>query len=137
MTSERRKSVVVLAATLLIGILLGLLIPGFFNKWEKRGKGGNRGHDQNTEHKKDWFVGTMNRIIQPDSLQARQIKPVTEWASIEIDSLESRANHTMTIILDSVKNQLRPILTPEQQSRLDKFDANARQAWIKGGRRRH
>jgi len=43
MTSERKKSIFILAMTLLAGMLLGLLIPGFFNKWNKRGNYGNRG----------------------------------------------------------------------------------------------
>jgi hypothetical protein len=137
MTSERKKSIIILAMTLLVGILLGLLTPGFFNKWEKRGKYGNRGHDQDYNHKKEWFIGTMNRILKPDSLQAKKIQPVTEWAAIEIDSLESTANQKMNSILDSVKNQLKPILTPEQQNRLDKFDAHAKKTWMKGSKRRH
>ena len=137
MTSERKRSIVILAMTLLAGILLGLLIPGIFSKWEKRGKYGNRGHEQDYDHKKEWFINTMNRILKPDSLQARKIKPITEWAAIEIDSVESGANQKMTVILDSVKRQLGPLLTPEQQIRLDNFDANAKKTWSKEGRRRH
>ncbi len=137
MTSERKKSIFILSATLVAGILLGLLIPGFFDKWERRGKAGDRLGARDFDHKREWFGGTMNRILQPDSLQARQIRPVIEWAAVEIDSLEALANQRMTVILDSVKIQLKPILTPDQQRRLDGFDANAKKTWIKGGKRKH
>jgi hypothetical protein len=137
MTSERKKSIIILVVTLLAGILLGLLIPGFIHKWGRRGDSGNRVHEPGYDHKKEWFVGTMNRILQPDSLQARKIQPVTEWAAIEIDSLQSAANQKMTDILDSVRNQLKPILTPDQQTRLDNFDAHARKSWTRGNKRRH
>jgi len=138
MTSERRKSIIILAMTLLAGILIGLLVPGFFHKWDKRGKYGDRGHNQqDMRNKREWFIGTINKIVEPDSLQAEKIQPITSWASIQIDSVESIANQNMSAILDSVKNQLKPILTAEQQKRLDHFDANAKEKWGGIGRPNH
>jgi hypothetical protein len=137
MTSERRKSIIILTVTLLVGILLGILVPGFIDKWERHGKHEDREHEEHDERKKEWFAGTLNKIIKPDKAQAAKIKPIAEWAAVEIDSLENRANHRMTVILDSVKIQLKPILTPDQQHRLDKFDAKAKKSWVREGKRRH
>ncbi|HEX5168219.1 MAG TPA: hypothetical protein VFW11_03540 [Cyclobacteriaceae bacterium] len=134
MTNERKKSIIILVSTLTIGIILGILIPGFFYKVNHR-----QLHSGQPRHeppgKREWFVGTINRIVMPDSAQSRQIRPITAWAATEIDSIEQRANAQMGNVLDSVKSQLKPILTPGQWERLDKFDAEAKGRW--NGRRRH
>jgi hypothetical protein len=132
MTSERRKSIIILIITLVIGILLGLLVPGFFHKLSDRGFHG----DRSRAHKRDWFIGTINHILQPDSTQAKQIKPITTWAAKRIDFIESSANEQMANVLDSVKIKLKPILTTDQQKRLDAFDTKAKGNW-NNGRRHH
>ncbi|HTJ53018.1 MAG TPA: hypothetical protein VL443_26370 [Cyclobacteriaceae bacterium] len=136
MTSERRKSILILSATLLVGIVLGLLVPGFFYKLGRHDHGGHgRRGDGPMEHKKDWFVSTIYRVAQPDSAQAKQIKPITHWAAQEIERIETTANHEMSVVLDSVKIQLKPILTDEQRKRLEEFESNAKSHWK--GRRGH
>jgi hypothetical protein len=134
MTSERRKSILILAMTLVVGILIGLLVPGFIHKWENRGSYDNKEREQNPNRKRE-FVGLMNRVLQPDSMQAKQMQPILAWAAIEIDSVGSQANQRMGSIFDSLKIQLKPILTAEQQERLDQFDANAKERWGSRGPR--
>ncbi|MEO8471590.1 MAG: hypothetical protein ABI477_05330 [Chryseolinea sp.] len=133
MTSERRKSIIVLASTLVLGVLLGLLVPGVFFKLSDRGAHGGRGRgDHDAPQKKEWFVGMINHVIRPDSLQSKRIKPITEWAATRIDSIEQHANGQMASVLDSVKNQLKPIVTADQQKRLDEFDTRAKGNWNRG-----
>ncbi len=43
----------------------------------------------------------------------------------------------MSNVLDSVKSQLRPIITAEQQKRLDHFDANVKKKWKGRGKPKH
>ena len=136
MTSERRKSVIILIATLLLGLVLGLLVPAVFHKIYIRNRINTQVDNAGPLHKKEWFVGTIHRIVQPDSMQAEKIKPITEWAATQIDSIEYSANQHMSAVLDSVKIQLKPILTDEQQSRLDEFDARAKGNWNREGRHR-
>lgn len=131
MNSERKKAVLTLAGTLIIGIFLGLLVPGLFHKVRERG-GNHRGRadgGRESENKKEWFTGTIYRILQPDSIQAKKIKPITEWASHQIDSLEASSNRGLANVLDSVKKQLQPIITEEQFRRLDEFDNRAKGRW--------
>lgn len=135
MTTERKKAILILSGVLIVGFLAGFLTHGFvFNyqrhKFEQRG---GRGHM--TGNRKDWFIGTIYRIIQPDSTQAKAIKPITGWAATQIDSLEQYSNHRLAEVLDSVKAQLKPIVTDEQYKRLSEFDARAKGHW-RGGRRR-
>ena len=136
MTSERRKSILILSATLIFGIILGLLVPGLFYKLGRHDYG-RHGRYRNgpMEHKKDWFVSTIYRVAKPDSAQAKQIKPITHWAAQEIERIETTANHEMSVVLDSVKTQLKPILTEEQRKRLEEFESNAKSHWR--GRRGH
>jgi hypothetical protein len=128
MTSERKKSIFILAITLVVGILIGLLVPGFFHKMENRSRYGNREHDQNPNRKREFAV-LMNKVIKPDSMQAKQLQPIFAWAATQIDSVGSLANQRMASIFDSLKIQLKPILTAEQHERLEKFDADAKEKW--------
>ena len=128
MTSERRKSILILCATLIVGILIGLLVPGLFHKYEGR-KHGRGGRDMSNERKKEWFASTIYRVVKPDSAQAKQIKPIAEWASQQLEAIEVSSNSQMSAVLDSVKVQLKPILTDEQQQRLIDFHAKAQGRW--------
>lgn len=134
MTSERKKSIAILATTLVVGILLGLLVPGFFHKYRGGNERGRGGRDHGPEHKKEWFTGTIYRIVKPDITQAKQIKPITEWASQQIEAVETSSNERLSAIMDSVKVQLKPILNEEQLQRLNDFDSKAKGHW-KGGQR--
>jgi hypothetical protein len=133
MTGERRKSILILIGTLIIGILLGLLVPGVFHKMNRKREGQFNGKPREEMSRKgDWFASTINRIVQPDSMQAKQIKIITDNASIKIDSIESGANLRMSEVLDSVKNQLKPLLNEDQRKRLEEFDAKAKSNWHGG-----
>jgi len=135
MTSERRKSILILCATLLVGILVGLLVPGFFHKYEGR-RHGRGGREMSNEGKKEWFAGTIYRVVKPDSAQAKQIKPITDWAAQQIEAIEVSSNSQMSAVLDSVKAQLKPIRTEEQQQRLVEFHEKAEGRWRGHDRKR-
>jgi regulator of extracellular matrix RemA (YlzA/DUF370 family) len=136
MTSERRKSILILCATLIVGILIGLLVPGFFHKYQGGRQHGRGGRDMGNERKKEWFASTIFRVVKPDSAQAKQIKPIADWASQQIEAVENSSNSQMSAILDSVKVQLKPILTEEQQQRLTEFHEKADGRWKGHGDRK-
>jgi hypothetical protein len=135
MTSERKKSIIVLITTFLLGIALGFLTPGIVRKLGEREQRTTLGPAGRPSHKREWFIVMLHRVVQPDSAQLVHIQPVTEWASIQIDSIENSANRQMSFVLDSVKSTLTPVLTPEQQKRLEEFDARAQGHWKQRGRR--
>ena len=80
MNAIRRKSILILIATLFFGILLGLLVPAVIHKIRTRTEPRSGDSHRGGFHRKDRFVSTLQRVLQPDSSQAEQIKPVTEWA---------------------------------------------------------
>ena len=129
MTRERKITVLILIATLIVGVFIGLLIPGLFHKYRGGMQGKPGGRDRGDDSKKEWFARTINRIIKPDSIQAGKIKPITDWASQQIEAVEISSNARMSDILDSVKVQLKPILTEEQQERLTEFQGRAQGRW--------
>ena len=132
MTKERRKAVLILAGTLIIGILIGMLTSGVSHKM--RGRGGMPQRGMSAEHKSEWFAKTILRIVRPDSNQVAQVRPIAQWAAHRIDSIEAFSNQQLAVILDSVKTQLKPIITDEQLKRLNEFDNKAQDHW-RGDRR--
>jgi hypothetical protein len=137
MTRERRITILVLIGTLVVGILIGMLTPGLFHKYRGRMQRGKGGPENTDGGKKEWFAHTINRIVQPDSVQSKKIEPITTWASQQIEAVEVSSNARMSEILDSVKVQLQPILTDEQQQRLSEFRNKAQGKWKGEGDRRH
>ena len=129
MTNERKKALLFLSATLIVGILIGLLVPGIFHKYRSGHQHGRRGHGRGPDDKTQWFAGTIYRVVKPDSVQSNQIKPITEWASRQIEAVEANSNARLSSIMDSVRIQLKPILTEEQLQRLDEFGARAKEHW--------
>ena len=120
----------ILIATLIIGILVGVLAPGLFHKVKRRtGKANYHGDSLRHDQKANWFSETITRIVQPDSTQSQKVTTITKNAAMEIDSIESRANIKMSMVLDSVKVQLKPILNDEQWKRLQEFDTKAKSNW--------
>lgn len=129
MTTERKKAILILSAVLIVGFLSGFLVHGFIGRYQRNHQQERGGRGRMPGDKKDWFVGTIYRIVQPDSAQLKEIKPITQWAAAQIDSVERNSNQRLADILDSVKVQLKPIITSEQLQRLDEFDAKARGHW--------
>lgn len=137
MTRERKITILVLIGTLMIGVLIGMLTPGLFHKYRGGMRHGRGEVTHGDEGKKEWFTHTINRIVQPDSIQAKKIEPITTWASQQIESLEISSNARMSQIMDSVRMQLQPILTETQQEQLTEFHNNAREKWRGDGGKRH
>ncbi len=133
MTSERKKAIATLSATLIVGIIIGILVPGFVGKFREGGRHtmGEHGRGRGGEDKKDWFAHTIYKIVQPDSAQAQKIKPITTWASEQVEQIENTSNQGLIKVMDSVKVQLKPIITSEQLQRLDGFSERAKGHWRK------
>lgn len=139
MTADKKKAALYLSITLIIGILIGSLIPAFYGRFRHReGKDMRdgremRGGKDNKQfgNKQEWLTKTIIRIVKPDSLQVKEIRPLTSQAAAQIGELEKGSNERMSAIMDSLNTKLRPILNDEQNKRLDEFSSKARQRWKK------
>ncbi|MBK1878704.1 hypothetical protein [Pelagicoccus mobilis] len=108
----KSRSVLILASTLLVGMLLGALVHAQF--FEKRVK---RMHRMSTP---EGFVESYLRTIQPvDTEQEAAIRAVLEpQATSVIDSFKVH-REALHAKLDGMRAKLDPLLTDDQKERLD------------------
>ena len=116
MTQDRKKAILYLSATLILGILIGVLVPAFFGRFRERNRQ-PRGGD---------LAGIIQKVIKPDSVQSGKIRPIIEQTSTHIDVLQNGCNREMDSILYSLRTQLQPFLTTDQLSQLNNFFSKSR-----------
>ncbi len=119
MTLERKKAILVLAATLIVGILIGALSTGMMARHHYRGP--QKQYRGNHSSNRNGFADKVFRITQADSIQAKQMKPLIEETMIQIDSLENQSRQEAKVLLDSMKLRFKSILRPEQMEKLNAF----------------
>jgi hypothetical protein len=136
MNTTRRRSILILTATLIFGILLGLLIPAAINKVGSRAQKGSSQSAGDGFHRRHRFESTLHQLLKPDSVQARQIKPVMQWAAARIDSIELSANTQVEAVFDSISIRLTPVLQEDQRQRLEEFHHRVSNHWKRRGRHR-
>ncbi len=131
MTTDRKKAILYLSITFIIGLLIGALIPGFFGRMryhEWRGREGEK-DTQEMVSRHDMFARMITKIVQSDSVQAKEIKPFIEKAAVKMDSLGKDSNKRMSAIMDSLKIDLKPLLNEEQFKKLAEFTGKAHDRW--------
>lgn len=108
----RTKSLLILSATLLIGIVLGGVISGAIV---------NRRLQHLTELRRPGgFAFFLEHAIQPeDEAQAEAIHNVLERMGPRFHEILERSHTEMEALRDSVRAELDPILTEEQKKRLE------------------
>ena len=129
MTSERKKAVLFLSITLIVGILIGSLVPAFFGRmrrenWKERGKVERR--DGKRPDRRVGFEKMIYRVIKADSDQVKQIRPILNETATKIEALEKGSNDRMIEIVDSMNVKLKTILTEEQAKNLEEFHQKMR-----------
>jgi hypothetical protein len=116
MTQDRKRAILYLSATLIIGILIGVLVPAFFGRFRER-RGQPRGSD---------LAGIIQKVIKPDSVQSGKIRPIIQQTSTHIDVLQNGCNREMDSIMYSLRTQLQPFLRPDQFDQLNNFLSKGR-----------
>ena len=122
MTAERKKAVLYLSLALIIGILIGALVPGFFGRFRDRGRQSQRGQGGGLVH-------ILYQIVKPDSIQLAKIKPLIEQTSVRIDYLQNGCNQEVRSMMDSLRLGLQPLLTADQLGQLDNFLSKGKERW--------
>ena len=122
MTSERKRALITIMATLIIGILIGALGVGLWNKQSRGGRppGGR-------QHGKEAFAKKVLSVIEADSVQAYQLRPLINETVAQIDSLQERTNREMKRVIDSFEIKAQPILTEKQLGQLKEFHQRGRE----------
>lgn len=122
MTPERKRALITIMTTLVIGILIGALSVGL---WSKRSHGGRPAGWRLSG--KEAFVKKIFSVIEADSAQAKQIRPLINETITQIDSLQKHTDKEVTKVIDSLEVKLRPILSEKQMQQLKEFHRKGRE----------
>ncbi len=122
------KSVMVIAGTLVIGIILGALISGAIMR----------------DHLKrfprgpfpDRFVNTLERVIRPDDANRDTVRVVLDRYSERFDEIFRSQEEVVQPLIESLRVELDPILTTEQKDRLERHHQRMEKMFHRAGKRK-
>jgi MFS superfamily sulfate permease-like transporter len=108
----KKKYIVMLVCTLIIGIVIGILSSGlFFNKKSNR---------LIVAPTKDFFKQKAVHLIKPDDKQLMQIESSVNKFSEKMYLLEKENNSKIYNNIDSLYIEIKPALTQEQKDKFEK-----------------
>lgn len=112
--NARTKSVLIIAAALFAGFLIGALSVGAILNYRI---------DQLRQLRQPaGFAGVVEDVIRPESeAQRRQIREVLRATSERNMELRSAMRSRHVALLDSLRTDLRDVLSPEQEDRLEEW----------------
>lgn len=122
MTPERKRALITILTTLVIGILIGALSVGL---WSKQSRDGGRSTNSR-KGGKEVFIKKLFSVIEADSAQAKQLRPIINETIAEIDSLQKQTDHEMTNLMESFEIKAQPILDEKQLEKLKEFHRKGR-----------
>ena len=106
------KSVLLLLATLVLGMVLGSLLTGAVNQRRLE-----RLAEMRSARGMAFF---LENAVEPESAEQREaIRAVLDDAAPRIAAAMQESRDRMRALTDSVRAELDPLLTPEQRERLD------------------
>lgn len=112
--TPRVRSYVILGATLLIGVVLGAVLVGALGQFRADRIEGMRHEDR--------FVRDMERILRPrDDAQADALRPVLQRTAQRNREIMADFDSRMRTTLESLIEELEPLLDEEQLRRLRRF----------------
>lgn len=101
----------IILATLVLGILLGAVGSGALMEQHRK-------RDDSTPPS-DYFLSHIDQIIQPDSSQRTKVDEIVHRTADRITVLFDQHRMEMSMVLDSMKEVLLPLLRRDQQQRLE------------------
>ncbi len=123
MTPERKRALITILATLVIGILIGALGVGLWNKQNQRSRSSSNWRKDG----KEAFVKKIFTVVEADSAQAKELRPLINETMAQIDSLQKQTDREVSKVVDSLEVKLQPILTEKQMHQLKEFHRRTRQ----------
>lgn len=123
MTHERKRALITILATLVIGILIGALGVGLWSKQSQRSRSSSNWRKDG----KEVFVKKIFTVVEADSALANQLRPLINETMAQIDSLQKQTDREVSKVVDSLEVKLQPILTEKQMQQLKEFHQRARQ----------
>lgn len=104
------KSSVILLTTLFLGIVLGLVSQGSFQRLRER--------QVTAIRRPPGFVAHMEDVIAPTATQDSVVRPVLERTAEANQRIIETARAALRQSIDAMQRELTPVLTAEQRERL-------------------
>jgi uncharacterized membrane-anchored protein YhcB (DUF1043 family) len=105
------KTVLIIVATLVIGILIGALGSGFMvHRFARR--------MADMRHR-EMFVERMMEVIEPAPEQEAEVRDILTRHAEEFTKLADGFHKDTAALFDSLRSELDPVLTDEQKERLE------------------
>ncbi len=119
------KGAIIVVSTLLVGMVLGSLMMGWFVRSRLR----------DIPNPRFFMRGTM-RLIEPrDEVQEQQVRAILEAANPRFKTLDAQHHERLRTLMDSVHGELRPHLDAAQWQRLENRERHFRKMMGKWHRR--
>ena len=122
------KSVLMITATLVIGVLIGALVLA---PWMVR----HRVRHLAETRTREGFASRLERVIKPDKTQADEVRAILERHSERFHGVTAGHRAEIFALMDSLRNDLATVLTAEQLERLETHDKPFRHPGKFPGRR--
>ena len=108
----KKKNVIMLVATLIIGIIIGGLGMGLYSHHKMK--------SISESPSKDRFKQRVEHLLNPDEAQLKQIEPTLDKFSENAFMLSKDHQNKMYNAFDSLYINLKPLLKDEQKQKFEK-----------------
>ena len=115
----KAKSLIILITTFLLGIILGVVGSNLFIPRHVRGK-------LDRMRTPEGFVAVYERIIQPAAAQKDTLDTILRNYFNRFNTRSAENYHQFRSLEDSLYQELQPLLTDEQQKRLEAYKQRVR-----------
>jgi hypothetical protein len=120
MTTERKRALLIISITLVIGVLLGALSVSLVGREVRK-------QPQSWKYEgREAFIQRILEVADANPDQARQMRPLLEETMDKIDSLQEQTGIQVKTLIDSFEVKLKPILSEEQLNQLREFHRGRR-----------
>jgi flagellar basal body-associated protein FliL len=111
--TPKSRTILIMLAILFVGILIGVFGVAFWHKqirnpspgeWKKYGKSA--------------VVKKILTIVEADSAQAKQIRPMLMETFSVVDNLQQETDMKVKVLFDSFEVKVKPILSDQQLEKL-------------------
>jgi len=128
MTTERKRAIIIISATFVIGLVIGTLTSGL---WSRKYYSARNARNK-TEIKMD-FEKKLFKVVDADEAQVKVLQPIMKATMAHVDSLQTKTDAEVRLLLDSLDVKVKSVLREEQYSKFKKFISRGRDARRHGG----
>lgn len=135
MTPERKRSILVIALTFILGIAIGVLATGLLARKHYHNR--ERATTEQRAKQKEGFVMKLLRVMDANEKQQTELKPIIENYVHKIDSVqEYRQAETKALLLE-LQSKIKPLVSDDQFQKLQSFNSKTMGRSLREPRHRH